>query len=536
MVRTIALSAALVATASLVALFAGCGSSDNGGSPADGGSDSSTLNDGTSGDGNGDAAAHDGGGDGGTGLPDGAVPPTGTPLVQSATVVVDGVTSDDFAVYTDTAASTVNVVPVAGGSPTKLGTDDGSGVAVAGKAVLFWSGAGGASGAGAFSVWTSAHGVQALATASPPSQGTPGMADVSSDGAHVLYFDNVVADDAGTQLTADFYVANTDGTGKTRVLGGVHLDNQNCPPYAAFAGAYAVIAYCTTAGPTPDAGAGDAGVAPSATLATYTGASWATTATLSIASQPAFVVDKPGDEILYDTATGLSLASVGTGVSVPLDLTGLTGTFTSDGKNVVWVASDGSIKRAAVATPATATVLVAAGGGYKGLLGLSPDDKWLLAYKAVGSGGTSDMYLASAETAGAASTLSSATTAAIYGDAFTADSSRVLFYTNIKSGAGDFNAAAVSGGAPTKLGSNAWINASTTGTKALFNDNHVGGQQGAPGTADIEAVDTAATGAPKLMVTQADDLFYLTSARNKVVFSWSQVASSQAGLYATPVP
>ena len=75
----------------------------------------------------------------------------------------------------------------------------------------------------------------------------------------------------------------------------------------------------------------------------------------------------------------------------------------------------------------TSTKLLAA-GSYKGVLGISRDDHWLVTYKAAASNGATDAYLASAIAAGSATTLVTTTPAIVpTGDLFTADSSHAVF-------------------------------------------------------------------------------------------------------------
>jgi len=522
MKRSVLLLTIAATAACVLPVFAGCGggTSSNNSSGDDGGSDASGMQmDASHKD---SSAFADAPGDDG-GLPEGAVPPSGKQLVSSTSVQIDGVTSDGLAVYTDFSNSTVNAVPVAGGTPTMIGMDDGSGVVAAGPVVLHWTGA--TSGVGQFAVWSQAHGNQMLGTAVPPGAPGQGILDLSTDGAHVLYFDNVTA------TTADVFVAETQGGTPVKIVPGVRIDNQQCPPEIAIAGAYAVVAYCTTAA--SDAGAGDGGIAPIATLATFTGSNWGTTATLSTAASPIFVHDAAGTQLLYTTSAGLVVTKLATGTTATIDAAGTAGVFTSDGSKVIYVTSAGAVFVSPSAGGSAPTML--ASGGFQGLVALSPDDKWALAYEQINAqSGMTDMYLVSTTTPGTPVTLVSSTGATLYGDAFTADSSHALYYQNIVMDVGDFMAAPTSGGMPAKLGSKVWLNLAATGAKVLYNDNYAAGAMGATGTADIELADTSQAGAPKLLVTQADAYFYLTAAKDTVVYSWSFVTDQRAGIWATP--
>jgi hypothetical protein len=530
------LSCVAVLAATVVPPFVGCGgSTNNGNTSADSGAEAGGGKDGSTKDsGKGGEAS---GGEGGGILPEGGVAPHGTQIVASPSVSLAGVTSDDYAVYVDSsgASMTLNAVALAGGAPKSIGSYDGSGSIVTGSVAVYFNGVSQSTGAGTLGVWTSAHNAQTLSTAALIGAPGGGSLDVSNDGAHVLMFDNTTA------TTGDVTVIDTDGTNKKVLVPAVHLDYTLCPPNIGFAGAYAIVAYCT-ADPS-DAGAPDGGAPATATMATFTGTGWATTGSVSTAAYTGFSHDRAGAQVLYGTAAGLQVAKLAAGTSAVIDPAGLGGLFTSDGLNLVYVTTGGAIKVAAVSGTGTPTTLQAS--GFAGLYSLSPDDKWLTAYKQLVTDQTtglqtSDFYLASATAAGTATALSSATTGAVYGSTFTADSSHVLWTANIdvaKGPVGDFMAAPVTGGTPAKLGSALWIDTSTTGTKVVFNDNWVGsGGGGGAGVADIKSVDTSQTAPATLLTTGADAFYYLSSAKDKVVYSWSYLPSdSRDGLWVTPL-
>jgi hypothetical protein len=506
------LSIAVVVAFIAAPLLVACGGGTSGSGPTDSGS-----------------------GEGGVGgLPEGGVYPQGTQLVTSGNVVIQGVTSDGYAIYIDTsgASPTLSAVSVSGGAPKSIDSYDGSGgVAVTGSVTVYFNGVSQTTGAGTIGVWTSAHAKQTVSTTGLAAIPGQGSLDVSKDGAHVLFLDNATAS------TADVTVIDTDGTNKKVLVPGVHLDYTLCPPNIGFAGAYAIVAYCT-ADPA-DAGAPDGGAPATATIATFTGTGWTTTGSISTAAFTGFTHDSAGAQVLYGTAGGMQVATLSSGASALIDPAGLGGIFTSDGKSVVYVTSAGAINLAPAAGGTPTTLLAT---GFKGLYGLSPDDKWLLAYKQVVTdqqtgAQTSDIYLASATAPSTATALVSSTNAAIYGDSFTADSSHALYTANVSGAVGDFMAAAVSGGTPVKLGSTEWINIASTGAKTTFNVNWVSGGQSGQGTADIESVDTSGSAAPTLLVSQADAFYFMTAAKDKIVYSWSYVSGdTRDGIWVLPAP
>jgi len=524
MIRSIALCAATLALASLTVVGPGCGGSTNKSTSGDGGGGGS--------DGGPDVASHaDSGGDtggddgGACDLPAGSVSPQGTQLVASTTVTINGVTSDDYAFYSDTMAGTSSVVPLAGGSPTMIGANDGSGQFTGGPVAFAFNGAG-QTGVGSVTIWTAAHGAQAISTAAIAPQGVgQGVVDVSSDGTHVVFMDNA----AGS--TTDITVVNTDGTGKTVLASGLDITSQTCFPLAFFAGAYVIIETC--------AAGSDGG--NSSTLTSYTGTGWTTKATLSTTAlaNAGVAVDSTGQTILYPSATGLQVTTLATGASVAIDATGAAGVYTSDGQHVVYVTSGGAINLASV-TGGTPTPLLTA-AGYAGVAGLSPDNSWLLTYKTATqdmSGDTlSDLYLASATAAGSPTTIASSPTASLFGDPFTTDSSRVIYSADIQNGAGTLTALSTAAGStPATLAMNDWINLSAAGAKVVYNANYTQVCGGPGGTADLSSVDTSKTSPATVLVSQADTPFFLSKAKDKVVYSWSYLTNSSAGIWVVPLP
>ncbi len=530
--------------------IAGCGSSNSStSSDAGSGSDTGTVEDtGTTPTeaGSGDSApseasAGDGGVEAGPPpctVPDGGAFPVGTQLVKSATVSGAGLTSDGYAVYVDSSSNKAYAVGIAGdaGAPVTIGAVDNSGMSVVGAAVLNWTGAVQTTGLGygALSIWTSAHGVQSLATASlSPSNQVNGWFDVSKDGSSVLYFDNAV-DVGSIGATADLYVANTDGTGKVALVKGVYITAQ-CVPQVGFVGAYAVASYCTSA-PTVDAGTAQ----PIATISTWTGAGWATTVQAAGSAYGYWSADAAQTLVAYRNAAGFYAYTVATDSSKLVDTNGVSGVFTSDSTAIVYVTTKGTVSRATLAAPSPQVVLAAgdAGAGYMGLLALSPDDSYLVAYQNYdANSGYTDLYFSSTAAGSTATPLSSAQTAAIYGDAFTADSKYALYYANLNSSqVGDYDIASVTTPTPTKVAGNGWEGFATTAGKVVFTANWMAGAQGSSGRSDLQKLDTAVGTTASTVVSQVDSNFFLSSDKSQLVYSWSYCSNAQAGLYVTATP
>ncbi|HEY2509351.1 MAG TPA: hypothetical protein VGI39_00720 [Polyangiaceae bacterium] len=517
---------------SLAALaFAGCGGSSS--------------NNGNNGGGDGGVTTTPGGGDAGSptsdsgfptgtppgtdaSLPDGSVPPSGTQLAKSGTLVLNGVTTDDFAIYTDTSAKTVYAVALtAGSAPISLGSVDSyDDVTVSGKVVLIGTNSSQA-GVGPLSVWKSGAAKPAsLATAA-----AMGSYATSGDDAYVLYFDGVDAN----ATTGNLYAAATDGTGAMQLVAGVDLQGNVCAPSIQFGGTTAVAAYClASAGAGADAGSGDDGgtaVENVATVATYAAPGWKATS-LSTTAQPIFTVDPKGTTVLVTTAAGLLAYPAAGGSPVTIDATGTAGgLLTNDGSHAIYTTSASALVRAATTSPPGPTTLSAA-GSFASVYGLSPDENWTAGSSPANGG--NDLFLASATTAGTATSLSTA--AAIGGDLFTADSSHVLYFTNVSKGSGTLTASPTAGGSPVTLGTGAIYDLATKAGKVVFSDNF-NRQGGTQGTADLRSFDTAAGGSSTLLVSLADPYVFLSTEKDKIVYTWSDYPNSaSAGLWVIPAP
>jgi hypothetical protein len=479
------------------------------------GSDASSGFVGTSGDA---AGGLDAGplGEGGVSCVQGGAGPKGTQLVKSSTASILGLTDDDQIVYVDTSSSSLLAVPAAGGAPASIGPTEGA-VRLASRAVFSWTGlnGGGTVGTG-LRVWTAARGPQSLAGAS-----LVGVADSSVDGSRVLYFDNAGAS------TADLYVAGVDGSGKTRLATGIYWA-QGCMPQVSFVGSSALLGYCTAA---------PANAAmPVGTLALYVGGGGAGM-TLSTSADLSSL-QSAGASVLYNAPAGLMLANATTGATTLIDATGGTSAaFTHNGQSLVYVTTDGAIRRSSIASPSPATLVAA--GGFDSLSPTSSDDRWLLASNMRDPNtGNSDIYVASATTAGSATAILGSATGTFYGSPFTADSSRVLYVDNAMNGAGDYHVAPTTGGPAIKLASRMWIGFATTGTRVVFEDGFVPGVGlNTQGVADIRSVDvSAASPAPALLVNQADPGLFFTSARDRLIYSLTSCARGSEGIWVMAAP
>jgi len=552
----------------LVALAShGCGASNGGGGSADGGYGGSGGGASVDGSLPQDAATTD------VAPPApscGTLPPSGRQIVASKNVAVGGVTSDGYAIYTDTVSGMTYATLVAGGGapiPVGMVNRDDSLLYVSGHVVYIATRAGTGKTIGSLSVWTAASGASTLSTGAYVALADEAwFASVSSDGSYIAYLDGA------TTASATLTLATTDGKTKIPLVANVALQG-GCDPSVHFGGASFVASYCiaaaqdagappgggleagapdaqamdaSDAGPPPagpsDAAAADAQSADGsptdsgargavATVASFTSPTFAMVP-IATNVNPGVAIDAAGSQVLVSSPMGLWAYPVAGGPRTQIDATGTGGVFTKDGKSVLYTTSASALKRLRIGS-APPIALVAS--GLSVIRALSPDDNWVLASNKT-MGNYHDLYVASATAPGMATALATMATSALFGDAFTADSGYALFFTNVMSdGTGDFYAGA-STGAPTKVTANAWQEYATAGSGGLVNDNYnAGGGTSGNGIADIEVFDATNPTVLKTLVTAADADFYPTATKDAIVYSWTCAPSASAGLWVLAV-
>jgi hypothetical protein len=546
-----------LASVCIFSAFPGCGSSSNHGTSNDAGQSGDTSsNDSGSSSGGDDGSPGDANTEAGdTGVSCTAtVMPQGKQILASGTVTIQGVTSDGQAVFYDGGTMKLSAVPVAGGTPAVIGSWDKSQslVFTSNKVALYWNGATQTSNAhGALSVWTAAGGAKQLDAQTYFGAPGGGNVDVSADGSLVLFTEYVSA------TSANLFVVGSDGSNKTQ-LGPAVSFGAGCRPIVRFAGNTPVVSYCTSQ---PDAGGG-----LNATVAAYSGATWTTVQSFATDAFYGFSVGSVTSggtttwQVEYVTNTGAVLPApnnvamyveaIGGTTATLIDAKGAGGIFTHAGTDVIYEEADGSVWRSPVASPSPAQV---ANGAYAGTLALSSDDKWVELFKAQDpTTFFTDMYIVSTTPADGGNTpmaLSNCTgsgatlkcVGANFGDAFTADSSRAIYFPNVvMSGSagyvGAYDALTLPpAGMPKTIAQNVWEEFATTGAKTLYNDNYAS-NAGFAGAADIESIDLSGTSAATTLVSQADANFFLTADKKTIVYSWSACPGAKGGIYTLAAP
>jgi hypothetical protein len=420
-------------------------------------------------------------------------------------------TSDGYEIYSDDAALQLYAVPIAGGATQTIGALGSTfWVTVVGQVVFAWSNVTGAN-VGALTIWSSAHGPQAISSAS---FGILGSA--SPDGTQILYVANV--DPQG--VTGDVYIAGTDGAGATRLLQSQQLTG--CFPQLGFAGSFAIASHCDVA----------RGAGPSATITSFRAPTW-TQADLVSNAENTWSADTAGTMVLVSTGNGVLVVPIGGGAAKTIDASGFSGQLIGGGATAIYSTTAGNLRRSSTTVPSPTTLAPGFGGFYA----ISPAQSTVLYYQNDTAAGT-DVFLASAVTPGIPRTVSAVANAAVNGDAFTTDSTYALYSTStdVCTGSSTFNAFPVNGSSSTVLGRNVWGDWSATGAKVVFNDNYVATGGLRFGRADIESVNLSVGTTPTRVVSQADAVIDLSPGGDQMIYSWTVTPGPLAGIYVTPIP
>ena len=518
----------IAALAMTVAVSQGCGSSNN--NAPDGGNGGTGKPDASSGD---------------SGPAEGACGPLpgGTQLFPSSTaaVTIAGVTSDGYAIFAGTGTTVLYYVPLdtTKGGHQMIGLVDGNiDVFVQGKIVGYADTNSGRTNLANLWLWSFgganvdiSHG---LYNFSPPGQGS---VDISSDGTHVLYIEST---DSG--MTGTLTYEGIDGTGKTALVSNVDLTNNNCQPYTYLAGSTILVSYCNPPPPaSPDAGAGDDGGTdggtPSLNVATIAAYAVGSTTPITVATnvQSYFSFDKAGSHVLALGATGLSVyGTAAAGAGTLIDAAGTIGSFSADGSAVIYTTTPGNVlmRSPITGSPTTLAPMISA------IAAVSPDTNWALGQLNPGNN-TTDLYLASTVTAGTPTALSAMPTAALNGSPFTDDSNYALFLANnsrsMGNEYGDLMLAPTAGGTPVKSTSATYTAFGATGSKVVAAANYASGGQNYNGIADIVWFDATNPSAVTTLTTSADADFFLTAAKDQVVYAWTCAKNGAAGIYVVPI-
>ena len=439
------------------------------------------------------------------------------PTIKIATGVyaVAGVTADDQVVLIDPVKSGAFAAPIGGGLMQTV--DPGAVIiAVEGKLVFAWSHVD-QNGLGDVTRWSAAGGSVQLGVGSATR-----LFAVSDDGAFIAW------SDGGAATVGDLRIARADGSHAMKVFSQVVLDD-SCRPRLAFAAkSHRLIAsYC----PKP----GDGG-AVSAVVSSVDGETGQVT-DLKTPAEDFFSIDRTGGHVLVISDTHVGDVVTVTGDHHQLLTQQMSAGYLLAGATEVVYQSNangngsGALGRVLV-NGGMATPLVA--GGVDRIEAISPDEGWLVYSTRRGMGTSSDLFLIGTRS-GRVTTLSENTRGGLRDDAFTADSSHVLYLTSVMaSSAGTLRSQPVSGGPPVEHGTSVFNVRAALGTRVVFNDHYRPALQ-SRGRADLYLVDTAKSDAPVLLAAAADVVFFLSANRDRVVYAVQDTPGTE-GIFVTGLP
>ena len=434
-------------------------------------------------------------------------------LLRAGFVGLNSVTSDDYAVYTvrDADGGTrtrLEVMPLGGGEPTVLiermvSTDV---VARRDRVVAFWTKVDPQTRIGELSIWTAAHGVKKVASASSTS-----FFAATADGTRIAY--SVAATAGGTAVAVSDTKPGAAGSVVIPTVGG------GCAPRVGFAGGRLFTGTCTTSA--------------AATIRTV-GPGETTAKTLLPNAFPDWSASSDGKIVLIRsqeerTAT---VRTVPDNVSTVIDTGVLESYLAADGKSVLYRTQTGLVKRSPTTNPAP----VVLADEVRSMPSVAEDLQHIL----ISSGppdtkNTSvtrtDLSLVAVSRANAAVPILEKPTGSARG--FTGDGRFAVYLTDIgdSGGTGTLRARGVAADAPEKvIGEKVQLPRIVPGSsnaKVAFVDRPV--RRSNEVLVDLLVADLAKDGAPAVVMTQVKS-YAVTS--TKAVYALGK----DGGLWAKPLP
>lgn len=406
---------------------------------------------------------------------------------------VVGMTRDDRALIADDARGLV-AVPLDGGEAIVI--DPASEwVEVAGPLVLSWSRTGG--GYGNLVAWRAPGPPVRLGEAARIRPFA-----VSDDGAWILYGQH--REDRGVDLVT----VAADGGSRHETPG----FSNACPIAMGWAGGRFLASGC------------DGG-----NIAELRAIDPATGAVVKLLPQADFFAPLPdGKRVLAAHGTSAWIVPIDGGLPDTFPDAVSDGAFLPDGDTFVYRTSYGALRRTSISHVAPVALVAS---GVRTIRQLSPDGAHLVyaANDRTGSG-YSDLHLVATTAPASPVTLVADLAGALFGDAFTSDGSHVLFEDGCNDAyVGRFLSRPVADGAATPRGASAWIVHAAQGARVVWNDHYERAAQ-RQGRADLFTGDVSGGAAPTLIATRADLYFQVSSARDRVAYTYSATPGME-GLY-----
>jgi hypothetical protein len=468
---------------------------------------------------------------------------TGTMLVSGKAFQLQAMTDDDYIVMNQFKTSSMvvtSVAPIDGSKmPVNIATNYG-GFTISGKSVIVWENVDSGTLIGDLSIWNAAGGLKSI------QMGTALVVDTRvSDDQQTLFY---VQTHDGAGMTGDAFVSKIDGTSPVKVASVIQSTQAmgDCIPFSLAAGTGFVHVYC-------DGNAGDGGtLTMNATVDAVT-ANGTVTNILKGAKQFA-AMNKDHTKVLVADAAGNAQvfpAAGGSGTAVAPKF--VNGYFLPD-DSVVMVNTDMALQH--VVPGMAPTVLDAMNGGNffppnpggiqlsNTVCPVSPDGKYVTYFKAADTNGISDVNLAPTA-GGAPQQVLKTQSGLVFGDVFTQDSSRFIYYTDVKTVpiagnaiglVGSLFSTPVAGGMAVTHATGVWVSYSTSKPGGIsYNDNFAGATGSNNGRADLKVItDSSKTDPPSVIATKAEADYFPNHDRSKLVYATH--ATGAEGVYVAPIP
>jgi hypothetical protein len=420
--------------------------------------------------------------------------------IATGSLQLFGVTSDDVAAVLDSARGAV-ALPLAGGDPIVI--DPASQLMIVqGNVIFSYHHYDVLSRFGDVTIYSTRGGVQTLGKDATLKQ-------LVADDGNGIFSTQATSSDA---LTTDLVLAHADGSVPV-VLFGQQPTSGPCGYLALKGAGRFVVAHCPLG----------------ATTYTVSSIDPATGATVDLATGARLFTLNPATSsvIVIDAAGAASLIPVVGGSPTPIAGKAEYALLSNDGSFVL-VLSAGVMTRVPLDGSPTVTLVS------EGVLiprALSGDNAHLVFAKTLGErSGATDLWLTPAIAPAPPIALSMLPDASLFGDAFTTDSSRVLYETETDAlFTGTLQSQPVGGGPVVVHGRHVWGHLALDGTRIAFNDDY----QPLPkrdGIANLRVVDTASGEPPTLVATRAGARFGWSAARDRIVYTFDD-GSDRSGLY-----
>ena len=456
------------------------------------------------------------------------------PKVAAGNFRLFALTTDNRAIVVDDTKHNLSAIDLATGKIDVVDPAPGN-LRVQGKGVWSWSQVDMNTGVAVTTFWTAASGANQITA-----QGLNTIGYVADDGANIIFSSNPAPDGTSTDIS----IAKADGSGAKTLATSLDL-SMTCFADLNFRGGKFFIIGCP---PAPDGGV------QTSTLWVVDAVTHAVVSTtpglqasnlrrlvgaISAAGDKVFAIDQNGAAVVINAADGKI---------TKIDADGAAGWMTPDGATVMYRNSKGALMSSATTNPAPKQLVANNVNdfsyfvvGTELLPGMSNDGKYMVYTENQDpTTGLGDLHLVSTTVAGSPVTLTSDPTGALFGDAFTTDSTFALYYpttTNVAAIGGligPLSAVAVAAGTPKMIGDKIWLSYAAKGSIVVYNDNFYAKGAKNHGRFDLKFVDVK-SGSPTMVAQNAEADFFVTADKTSIVYVFG-LNTPASGLYQYKIP